>query len=157
MCFLFDRKVYATNRESSRNQGAKSQEMYYAPPYCKFLPYLSQYCYHVAYFFNKILNFYDPDQMTGGILVLPCLFVCLFVFLSVVNFNSRYISLKVKDRLHIWHACSINDALSNDTGVNNLALDLIFMLKLLLRTWLLPGALCFTICFVFLAIIRAHG
>ena len=47
---------------------------------------------------------------------MSCLFVCLSVFLSVINFNMRYKRL----RLHIWHAHSTNNALSNDTKVNDL-------------------------------------
>ena len=58
--------------------------------------------------------------MIRGILFLSCQFVCLFVCLSIVNFNLRYNLNHKRWRLHIWHAYSTNDALSNDTKVNNL-------------------------------------
>ena len=44
------------------------------------------------------------------------LFVCVSVFLSVANFNFRY----KRWTLHIWHAYSTNNALSNDIKVNDL-------------------------------------
>ena len=43
-----------------------------------------------------------PDQMIGGILFLSCLSVCLFVCLSVVNFNLRYNFWTVRDRDFIF-------------------------------------------------------
>ena len=58
--------------------------------------------------------------MIGGILFLSCQFLCLFVCL-LSTFN-----------IHIWHAYSTNDALSNDTKVNDLVtltLTLTFALK----------------------------
>ena len=58
------------------------------------------------------LLFYAPRSNDWGHIVFA---------LSVVNFN----------RLHIWHAYSTNDALSNDTKVNDfVTLTLIFMLKI---------------------------
>ena len=53
------------------------------------------------------------------------------IFLSVVNFNICYNFWTVRGkRLYIWHAYSTNDAISNDTKVNDLVtLSLTFMLK----------------------------
>ena len=58
---------------------------------------------------------------------------CLSVCLSVVNFIIRYNFWTARDRerLHIWHAYSTNDAFSNDTKVNDLVtLTLTFKLKI---------------------------
>ena len=46
-----------------------------------------------------------------------------------------------RKRLHIWHAYSTNDALSNDTKVNDLVtLNLTLKLKIAFSTWLSLGA-----------------
>ena len=97
-----------------------------------------------------------PDRMIGGILFLPCLFVCLFVFLSVclsvVNFNLRYNFCTVRDILHIWHANSTNDTLSNDAKVNDLV-TLTLKLEIAFWTLLPPGASVFhkyTLIFIYL-------
>ena len=74
-----------------------------------------------------------PDRMIGGIFFLSCLFICL----SVVNFNLRFNFWTVR---HIWHPYCTNDALSNDTNVNDLV-TLTLTLKLKIAFWILlpPG------------------
>ena len=64
--------------------------------------------------------------MIGGI-------SCLFLWLSVVNFNIRlnFWTILRRLRLRIWHACSTHDALSNGTKVNDLVtLTLTFLLNI---------------------------
>ena len=52
---------------------------------------------------------------------------------------------RMRKRLHISHAYSTNDALSNDTKVNDLVtLTLTLKLKIAFWTLLSPGAYCFT-------------
>ena len=66
------------------------------------------------------------DQIIRGILFLSCVSVCC-------QFNLHYYFLnRIKRyRLHIWHAYSTNDALSNDTMFNNLVtLTLTLVLKI---------------------------
>ena len=89
-------------------------------------------------------DFYAPGSNDRGhIVFVLSLFVCLFVCLSVVNFNLRYNFWTVRDSLHIWHAYSTNDSLSNDTKVNDLVtLTLTLKLKIAFWTLLPPGAYC---------------
>ena len=80
------------------------------------------------------LLFMPPDWMIGTY-CFSCryfwLFVCLFVYQSVANFNLRYNLWSV--RLHIWHAYFTNEVLSIDTKVNDLVtLAVIFWLKIFL-------------------------
>ena len=77
--------------------------------------------------------------------------VCFFVCLSVVNFDIRYHFWTVRDRdfifgkrLHIWHAYSTNDSLSNDTKANFIVtLTLTLKLKIAFWTLLPPGDIVF--------------
>ena len=63
-----------------------------------------------------LIHFHAPRSNYRGYIV----FV-LSVCLSVFNFNFRFNFLTVRDkRLHILHAYSTNDALSNDTNVSDL-------------------------------------
>ena len=64
-----------------------------------------------------------------------CLFVCLLSH-SLIMLNRR--------RLHIWHAYSTNDALSNDTKVNYLVIvTLIFVLKIAFPDFVVAGGIVF--------------
>ena len=70
-----------------------------------------------------------PNDL-GHLLFLSCLFVCVFI----VNFNPPFNFWTVRERdfmCHIWHAYSTNDALSNDTKVNDIVtVTLTLMLKI---------------------------
>ena len=87
-----------------------------------------------------------PDRMIGGILFFVlsvCLFVCLSVclFVCLLSTLTFAITFEPRERLHIRHAYSSNDALSNDTKVNDLVtLTLTLKLKIAFLTLLPPGA-----------------
>ena len=87
----------------------------------------------------EILTFLCPGLNNQGHIVFvlsDCLFVCLSVCLFVVNFNIRY-NFWILDR--DFNVYLTNNALSNDTKVNDLVtLTLSFVLNLFL-TLLLPG------------------
>ena len=79
--------------------------------------------------------FMPPDRMIRGIFFVlsVCLSVCLFFFLlSDLTFVITFEPYEVKTSyLGHWHAYSTNDALSNDTKVNDLVtLNSTFALKI---------------------------
>ena len=93
--------------------------------------------------------FMPPHQMIGGILFLSCLsvslFVCLFIYLSVCLLSTLTFAITFepykRKRLQIWYAYSTNDALSNETKVNDLVtLTLTLKQKIAFSTLLPPGA-----------------
>ena len=101
------------------------------------------------------VNFYAPRSNDRGHIVFVlfvclsvclsvCLPVCLSVCLSVVNFNLRYNFWTVRDRDFIFGMhTSTNNALSNDTKINDLVtLTLTLKLKIAFSTLLPLGAYC---------------
>ena len=70
------------------------------------------------YYTSNMRIFKPLDRMIGGILFLSCLFVCLSVCLFVFLLST--LTFTITFELHICHAYSTNDPLSNDTKVNNL-------------------------------------
>ena len=84
--------------------------------------------------------FYAPGSNDRGHIFFV-LSVCLSVCLSVVNFNLCYNFWTARDIFHIWHAYSTNEALSNDTKVNDLVtLTLTLKLKIAFRILFPPGS-----------------
>ena len=87
----------------------------------------------------------SPDRMIEGILIFACLFVflslCLFVcLLSTLNLRYNFWTVRDRDFIFGMHAYSTNDALSNDTKVNDLVtLTLTSKLKIPFSTLLPPG------------------
>ena len=82
-----------------------------------------------------------PDGMIGGILFFSCLLVCLSVcLLSTLTF----IIYSRRSRLHLLHTFSTNDALSNDTKVNDLVtLTLTFLLRIAFSEFVTAGGIVF--------------
>ena len=90
--------------------------------------------------------------MIGGILFLSYLFVCLFIFLSVVNFYFCYNFLTVRERDFIFGMhTSLMTAFQMTT--RSMTLTLTLKLKIAFCTLLPPGHsvsqthLCFCFCF----------
>ena len=69
----------------------------------------------------QVYCFYAPVSNDRGILFSSCLFFCLSVCLSDVNFNLRYNFWTVREREFIFgNTHSTKDTLSDDNNVNDL-------------------------------------
>ena len=91
-------------------------------------------------FISIVYFFMPPDRMIGGILFLSCLFVCL----SVVNFNLRYNFCTLRDRNFIFgmHTPLMTPFQMTPRSVDLVTLTLTLKLKIAFWTLLLLGAYC---------------